>query len=401
MYFAALYSATATAALDPTDVIRIEASAGFLHDNNLFRLPNEVDPKLFNIDHPSDTAWILGLGLTFDKMISRQRLLAELNLNNYKYDKNTFLDNTGGTGRAAWFWQVGNLWSGEASYRRKRELGGFEDVRFLDISRRAVKDTIDTDVYTFAGRYQFHPRWRVGAELQDLEVSHRIRRELDYDAQVIVADLRYRTPGENTIGVEWRETDRSYPNRITVGPFPIDNGHTETRLNAIALWQFTGALKLDAELGHAEVKHDTQSQRNFSGATWKAGATWEATGKLSFKVSTFRDLRLYEDNLASFQVVDGIGFTPIYAITSKIVLRGDFTFEKRDYRGEPGFLPINVNREDDVRMSRIGVIYTPIRNIDLALTYERGDRRSSSTLPNPSLNDFNYNSWFGTLKIGF
>ncbi len=394
-------SATASAALDPTDVIRIEATAGFLHDNNLFRLPDQVDPKFFNVAHPSDTARILGLGLTFDKLVSRQRLLAELSINDYKYDNNTFLDNTGGTGRAAWLWQVGNYWSGEASYRKKKELGGFEDIRFLDVNRRTVKDIIDTDQYTLSGGYQFHPRWRASAELTEQDVTHRIRRELDYDAETVGADLRYQTPADNTIGLQVRRTDRSYPNRITTGIGTFDNANTETRYNAVALWQITGAIKLDATLGHAEVKHDTQTQRNFSGVTWKAGATWEPTAKLRFNLNTYRDLRLYEDNLASFQVVDGIGLSPIWAITTKIVLRADLTFEKRDYRGEPGFLPIDVNREDDVRTGRLGIIYSPIRNIDLSLTYERGDRRSTSALPGASLNDYNYNSWFGTVRFGF
>ena len=64
-------------------------------------------------------------------------------------------------------------------------------------------------------------------------------------------------------------------------------------------------------------------------------------------------------------------------------------------------LPIDVNREDDVRTGRLGIIYSPIRNIDLSLTYERGDRRSTSALPGASLNDYNYNSWFGTVRFGF
>ncbi|RPI42468.1 MAG: hypothetical protein EHM59_17760, partial [Betaproteobacteria bacterium] len=184
-------------------MVQVQATAGFYHDNNLFRLPSVSDAvveNVFGIDpkNNSDTARILGIGLKLDKLISRQRLVADINVNETRYDKNTDLNFTGGDGRTAWLWQLGNDWSGEASYQRRRQLGGFEDFR------RDVQDLIDTDIYSLTGGYQFHPRWRVSADVskQDSEHSAAVRRTLDYDSETVGAELRYRTPALNFIGVQ-------------------------------------------------------------------------------------------------------------------------------------------------------------------------------------------------------
>lgn len=390
---ALLSPAIAPAALDPTDVIQIQATVSLIRDNNLFRLP-DVDPTLFGIDpaKTSDTTLVKGIGLKFDKLVSRQRLIADINLSEQTYDKNTNLDFFGGDGRLAWLWQVGNYWSGEASYRKRRTLGGFSDFR------QNVQDLIDTDTYTLTGGYQFHPRWRVSAELTDQDSTHSAftRRGLESNASTVGTELRYRTPSQNSVGVQVRRTDRTYPNRTTVGLVTFDNGHTETRVNAVASWQTTGALKLDAQLGRTDIQHDQLSQRDFSGVTWRAGAVLDATSKLRFNLNTARDLRLYEDLATSFIVVNSFGFSPVYAMTAKVFLQGDFTFERRAYRGDPGFVILNVNREDNIRVGRIGITYSPIRNIDLSLSYEAGDRKS-----NMFLNSFDYQSWFGSIRIGF
>ncbi len=56
----------------------------------------------------------------------------------------------------------------------------------------------------------------------------------------------------------------------------------------------------------------------------------------------------------------------------------------------------NVNREENVRIGRLGLVYSPIRNLDLSLSYEAGDRRA-----NRLFNSFEYTTWFGSVRVGF
>jgi len=393
LFCAAYWPAAGIGAFDPTDVVQIQASASLVHDNNLFRLPDR-DPRLFGInpDNKADTALIKGVGLKFDKLVSRQRLIADLNLNETTYDKNTNLDYSGSEGRLAWLWRVGNHWDGEASYRKRRTLGGFTDFR------QNVQDLIDYDTYAVTGGFQFHPRWRVSAELKEDESAHgaAVRQSLDSNAQTTGVTLTYRTPAANSIALQARQTDRNYPSRVTVGLVTFDNGHKESRLNAIVAWRFSGALKLDFQVGHVDVAHDQLSVRDFSGVTWRAAATWDPTAKLRVNLSSAKDIRLYEDIATSYYVVNSIGLSPIYAVTSKLTLQADFNFERREYRGDPGFLFGAVAREDDSRLARLAVSYSALRNLDFSFSYEVGERESSNFL-----SDFKYQSWFGTARVSF
>lgn len=381
------------AVFDPTDIVQIQASVGLIRDNNLFRLP-DLDPRLFGVstDNKADTALIKALSLSVDKPVSRQRLIADLSLHESTYDKNTNLDFVGGDARLAWLWRVGSTWDGEVGYRTRRSLGGFADAT------AKVQDLIDTANYRVSAGFQFHPRWRVAAERHDEDQSHSAinRRSLDVHASSLGLSLTYRTAADNSLGVQARRTQRTYPNRLSVGPIFFDNNHTESRLNVTAAWRISGALQLDAQIGQVEVNHEQLTSRNFSDANWRAAATWDATAKSRIRVSTSKDVRLYEDIATSYVVVNAFGVAPSYALTPKLILQGDLVFEKRAFHGDPGFVSGAPNRDDTFRLARLTVTYAPRRNIDLALSHEAGERESSNFL-----NSFNYRSWFATFRARF
>jgi exopolysaccharide biosynthesis operon protein EpsL len=388
LFFATCWPAASPAAYDSTDVIQIQASATWVHDSNLFRLPQNSAPP-----PTADTTRILGAGLKFDEVVSRQHLIADFNLNNSAFEKNTNLDYTGGDGRLAWLWQAGNDWSGEARYQRARTLADFAYIQ------QNVQDLIDTHAYALTGGYQFHPRWRIAAEFAAEELVHSAtgRETLDVNSRSAGSTLTYRTPGDNSIGLQARRTDRSYPNPTLEGNVLVDNGHRETRLNAIAAWRFSGVLKLDAQIGHVEVRFDEFSNRDFSGATGRAAATWDPTGKLRLSLNGLRDVQLYTDVSTSYTVVTSVGLSPIYTVTPKIVVQGDFNLEKRDYLGDPGIVPpTGPAREDHVRLARVSVRYSPIRSVELSVSYETGNRES-----NVPANSFEYQLWLATVKASF
>lgn len=382
--FAACTPAAGLAAFDPTDIIRVHVNVEFMRDNNLFRLPDGVDPRAFGIapENKSDTAFTKGVGLKLDKTISRQRLLADVNISETTFDDNTDLDHVGHEGRLAWLWRVGDDWDGELSFRKRRTLGGFAD-QFL-----REKDLLDTEYYQGAGGYQLDARWRVNAELNYEDQSHSSvnRRGLDFDARTGGLGVTYRTPADNSVGLQARRTDRSYPNRFDPR---FSNNHTEDRLTAIGIWKPTGLLRLDAQAGYVDVSHDEVPARDFSGNTWRLGALWEATGKVRLNVVGFKDVRLYEDLATNYIVVHGFNVTPTWALTAKVNLQGDLVYEKREFR--PQSL-----REDKYRLARLAITYAPLRNVDLSLSYEAGERRSNSFL-----NTYDYQAWFGTAKVSF
>lgn len=385
----ACWPAVGTAAFDPTDAFQFNVNAGFNHDNNLFRLPDNIDASQARVNSRSDTAFIKGAGLKFDAPVSRQRFVAEWNVSETTFDKNTDLDHSAYDGRAAWIWRIGNDLDGEASYRKRKTLGGFADEVLK------VKDLVETEYYQLSGGYNIDARWRINAEWGKEDQSHSAfnRRTLDVESKTTGGRLTYRTPADNHVGLYARRTEREYPNRFLIG---FDNNHTEDRIGLLGQWRPTGLLRVDASLGHVDVSHDELSSRDFSGYTWRAAGLWEATGKFRLSLAGFKDVRLYEDIATSYIVVHGVNVTPIYSVTSKITVQADFIYEKRDFRGDPGFLLGLIQREDDFRLARLGVTYSPFRNVDLSLAFETGERKS-----NIFFDSYGYQGWFGTARINF
>ena len=387
----AWFPAVATAALDPTDALQFQVNVGVMHDNNLFRIP-DADPRIFGInpENKSDTSFTKGAGIKFDKSYSRQRVIAEANLNETTFDKNTNLDYSGYDGRLAWLWRVGNDWDGEASYRKRKTLGGFADQVFRE------KDLIETDYFRFLGSYQLDARWRLSAEFNREEQTHSApgRRTLDADADTALFTAMYKTPADSAVGLQFQRTEREYVN------FNVNN-HRENRASLVASWRPTGLLKLDGYIGYVDVSHDQLTQRDFSGVAGRANALWEATGKVKVSAAAYRDIRLYQDVASSYIVADGIQISPVYTITSKVVMQGDFIYENHDFRGNPVVLLGVPQREDKVRVARIGIVYSPLRWMDLSLTYEAGDRKSNIFLNTISINSYDYQSWFAAAKILF
>jgi exopolysaccharide biosynthesis operon protein EpsL len=381
-------------AFDLTDVVQIEASASLYHDDNLFRLP-DIDPRIFGIspDRTSDTVRVLGIGLKLDKDLSRQRVVADLKLTDTTFDRNSQLDNSGYDGGLLWHWQVGNYWNGELGARRRKYQAGFTNTRL------PIKDTIKSESYVASAGYLFHPRWRVGGELRAREYSHsaEVRRNSDLETSGAAISLTYRTPASNSIGAELRRNEGEYPNRQLTGVAAFDNSYTENEANAIVAWRVSGATTLNGTVGWTERRHENFPARDFSGLTGKLSATWEPTGKLRFTVTGIRDIRTLEDEVNNYVLVNSIALLPSWAVTSKIAIQGALIREEREYLGDPGVVLADFpTREETLKTARIGVVYTPLRNIDLSLSYERGDRRS-----NQSINDFDYESWFGSLRLRF
>ncbi len=139
------------------------------------------------------------------------------------------------------------------------------------------------------------------------------RSSLDFAGRTVGAEIRYRTPKLSWLALQARRTDRNYPNREVFGFTTVDNGHREFRLNTVASWQYSGTTKIDARVGHVDLRHDQLAVRHFSGVTWQVGTQWDATPKLRLRLGlkTSKDIRLYEDITTSYIVEHSIGLDPI------------------------------------------------------------------------------------------
>lgn len=374
--------------------IRYSVSGGLYHDSNLFRLSDTVNPQaVLGTTDKSDTVARIGLGLKADLPVSRQRLLLDAKVDDYKYDRFGFLDHAEYRAGATWQWQVTSLWSGDVGYNRQRYLASLAELQ----SR--TKDLITVD-HAFANAgYLLTPRWRARGGLDRYEYSHGdvTLNTLENRTNSATAGLDYLTPGGNSVGGQVKYTNGQYPNRQLVAGSLVDNEYNETETSAVTHWVVTGKSTLDARLGYTNRTHKQVPQRNFSGATGRLSYDWTPGAKTLLNFSAWRELRAVEEIAASYVLSKGISFGPNWAPTPKLVFQARLLRETRDYDGDPGFALAGAPKREDVfRGARLSAGYTPRRNIELAIAVEKGERDS-----NIVGRDYDYNTVSANAKLSF
>jgi exopolysaccharide biosynthesis operon protein EpsL len=365
-----------------------------LHDNNLFRLP-DGDPRTFGVaaDSRSDTITRLGAALKYDKLLSRQHVIAEVGIQRNTFAHNDNLDHTASNAGAKWLWQAGEQWDGELSYDFRRRLVSFADVR------DNVKNLVDQDTVVATAGYRLHPRWRVWGGVNALQTDNSSPTQLQNDTQIQTAllGIDYRTPSENSIGLQLSRSEGRFPNRDVVASQLVDNQYTETSSAIAWAWALTGKSHFDGTLGYTVREHEQFSARDYRGPTFRVRYAWLPTGKIRIDANAWRELWTAESQTSSYVVASGVRLTPVWFVTSKVTLSAALSYETRSYQGDPGVvLGVNPVRDDTLRALRLSAGYAVLRNAEILLALETGSRDSNQ----PGF-QYDYTSALVNLKIGF
>lgn len=353
-------------------------ASGVQYDNNLFRDVSGAER--------SETITTVAAGLNLDLPLSRQRLLLNASVNHNVFDEFDFLNYTGADANAELQWVLGRRWTGGVGFDFERTLSGFEERTVTDPDSTSLKD-IRTRKRGFVGaNYQLTPRWqlRAGVESQSLDLDE--REVLDRDSDSARAGVRYTSRANNFVEVESEFTDTSFPNPQRDAGMLIDNDYKQSELRGAVNYRFSDS-RIDGRLGYLKREYDQNSERDFDGLVGRLSYDWRITGKTRLNVAARREITSFTDVLgaggaagddvvSNFILIEGISITPSYAPTAKLELRGRLSYEERDYEdqsialGEP-------ERKDDVLVTGITLGYTPLRNIQVNLSYEKQDRESS------------------------
>jgi len=355
--------------------VRFSVFGGVLYDNNVFRLSDGVDPQpIIGTTNRADTIGRYGAGLKADIPVSQQHFRLDAQVERLDFSRFDVLDHTAYRADAAWKWAAGPQWGGEIGYGKRRFLASLAELQTL------TKDLVTEDhAYAGAG-FRFTPRWRVRAGLDSFEWDHSdpTQTTLNNRTNAGTVGLDYVTPGENSVGLQFKYSEGDYPNRQVVAGSTVDNNFKEYESSAVAHWIVTGKSVLDARLGYSMRRHDQLPQRDFDGMTGKLSYDWFVAPKTVLNFAAWREIRSIEDVSASYVLSHGWGFGPAWAPTSKLVFQAKYVRDYRDYQGDPGFVLTGApQREDRFRGIYLAAGYAPLRNVQLSLGVERGVRDSN------------------------
>ena len=304
---------------EPDRPLRLNATGSVTHDSNLFRLSDVVDPATaIGSSDKADTIYRIGAGGSYELRQSRQKFILEGNLDDYKFQNFSNLDYVGYNAKSGWKWQVGNFWDGDLGLGRRRYLNSFTNVQ------SNTKDLVDQNQIYGTANYHLHSRLRLTLDLSEYVNHHGAVSQQIYNSKTDNAAFtaNWVTPAENTVGLQFRTANASYPNRQVILGNRVDNSSSEDELNLVANWRVTGVSSFQARLGYTERKYDELATRNFSGVTWRLNYNWQPTGKLGFDFATWREIGEYQDVNSNYVQITGISLAPTLSLTPNVTLQG-------------------------------------------------------------------------------
>ena len=360
------------------DKVQLYLEEKVAYDDNIFRISNGVDPaSSIGSASKGDTYYTTSLGIGFDVPLSRQRFQAAFARNDTRHRQFTDLDFTGHDSRAAWLWQLGNDFSGQAGYSEVLSLASFAYIQ------GNTPDPLKTRQAFLNAAYLVTPRWRLQGGWRGLQQANGnpAFQASDIDISSADAALSYITPSNNSVGLSARVEDGRYPNREFVPGSALDNAYRQTGVGIVIDWNPTGVSRLTARAEHVSRRYEHLSQSDVDGNTVLAEYEWKPTGKFSLAATARRDISPYQDIQSSFVLVKGVSLRPKLNITEKTDMFAVLDYSRWYFLGDPGLVSGGVQgRVDRLLSATATVSYRAARNLTFLISAQRELRTSNTAL---------------------
>lgn len=360
------------------DTFRPYVRAEYGYDSNIFRIGSDAQARaLLGTADTSETFHTLGAGLDMDWRISRQLLIARLDVNQTRFDSYKQLDYSGRSALLQWNWLTGKYASGDVGISDSRTLASFNEVQ------RPTQNLLTTrQAYAHAGiKLQLPWQLNLGVVRTTTDNSAISQQALNYNENKYSTGIQYQTEKGTLLEYISQYRQGQYPNRQIVATAPVDNDYRQYDNGVAISWAPTAKTQLKSQLNYTQREYDDVPQRNFSGATGRLGAEWLMSGKTSLGVDLYRDIGVVENNTASYSLNRGVALNAKWRPTTKLSFKAQAVRERQTYSGDPGFVLTNTaTREDEVTHVQLETQYQVLRKTKLALLLQQGDRDSNQAL---------------------
>lgn len=372
----ALAALTAQAAWGATnEPIQPYVSYQFMWDSNIFRLSGRDAAKAqLGSSNMGTVMHRVDAGIDADIPISRQHVVAQLNVNKSRFESFRFLDYTGHDVQIRWEWVVGDRWSGVAGYSNSRHLASYTQLQ------RPVQSLVTLSNRFVDADYNFLPHWHVHGKASRYEVaySNDLQNASNVNLNSVEAGVDFISRADNSLGVQLKGTDGGYPNRQVVANSTVDNSYRQYEVNALASWKYSPNTRVAARLGYVRRTYHQLSVRDFKGLAGRASVYWHVGGSTVLRLSAWRRISAYQNLLSSYVINNGASLSPTWTVTPKLTVKGQVLYEALTYQGDPGFALDNTRvRRDHLHGAGLDVTYKPFDHLTLEASYDWRYRTSN------------------------
>ena len=361
------------------DVISLTAGLGVTRDSNVLRVADGTNTQALGGEGMSDTFLRGNLGISFDRLISQQRLQMSAEVDGYKYNDYDEFDNLGYNAGLNYDWVIGRPFFGRIGGRVYQYQPAIQDRQQTTTERNEV----ERQTLYLNGGIRFTPSWSAiaGWDIERRRNSSSIYNDSDADYNSVEGGLRF-APGTGTeIDFVYRRTNGDYKSLQVNGPdgLPLLSGPRSSDFDQDALlarisYRPSEDSRLAGRIGYTKRSYDVDSSRDFSGITTGFDIEWAQSGAIQMLVSVARDIEPDDSAItATYADAKSIALRPTIQATGKIKLMPFFQYVDRTYKGEGG----STERKDKFHAFGIGASYEIRRNLNAVFDLRREERNSN------------------------
>jgi exopolysaccharide biosynthesis operon protein EpsL len=359
---------------DADDTLNLQLATSVQTDNNLFRQSSRAQ---------SDSVETSSLTLSLSKAYALQRFSLDVTLAEYHFSKNDYLDYQATNYNGAWIWALTPRLTGVVSATQTESQSSFVDYQVS--GTRTGQNIARTNVYHLGAEWQIMGGWRAigGFTNTQLANSTSFQQQSAYELNSWEGGGKYTWPSGSFAQLLYRDGDGQYKGRQLIGfdllPAPFnpqnDTAFRQTEIEARLSVPLTGKSSLSGMLVEQTREHEHFSQRDYDVTAGRLDYNWQATANLSLGAGLRREVAAYQDYFSSYYVADGFSLQPSWQISTKVVMRGSYDWQRRQFKG--ALIVVPPEREDSLLSARVGIDWVPVRWATLSAGYQH-DTRSSN-----------------------
>ena len=369
-----LLSILTPAFADQFDTVNYIGSIGVNYDNNVFRLPEGVDPQIvLGKPSKSDFTNFVSFGVNIDKKYSNQGLVFNLTGTKLQYRNFSHLDHTSSSYKGAWNWQISSQFKGGLNFTRAQTLNNPADTKLYTRNLNTV-DNIGLNGNWMLGSRLF---MTFGVSNDKVTNSTNSINNLGSHSSTNEWGFKYEPVQGKSIQLISRylkaNNSNQTPNPISL----IDTGSKENQFEAKAVWNITGKSFLSANLIDTDHRNFNFSQRDYKGTQGGVNYNLSMSGKTSMNISLLRSLNTWWDDASSYYVSDNILISPQWQVDSKIITYVKLNYGNNDYRGAvKSGMPV---RHDVTHSMLLGMDWSPQRALTISASIQHSSRTTIPT----------------------
>jgi exopolysaccharide biosynthesis operon protein EpsL len=367
-------AAAQPACADEQDTLNVRFTESFARDNNLFRLPDGVDPAALGLGRSDrgDTIRTDSISLTGDKRYSLQRFHIGARFDANHYSNYDFLDHNTRNFDGRWDWSLTPHVTGVLAAERVQSINNFADYQNYVRSVRTTDTVRASSEFGSIGALRFI----AGIAQSKTSNTEPIQQDWNTRNRSVHAGVRYLTQAANSIGYLYRENVVEWQGRKLDAANLYDTEARQGDHEIYGQWNLAAQAAIDGAVTRIDRRHDHFADRDYSGTAARLNLNWLPDGQIRVIFFARREYASWWSSTASYTVTDSIGISPVWQVTARISLYGRIEQSEREFLG-PVVATTADPRLDKLGSSTVGLDWEPLRNLLIGGSVQKSRRRSN------------------------